>query len=102
MSIADRDKKVAMLQTAEKFVNLGFTIYSTKGTAEYLKKNNIKAKEIAKINEGHPHIVDLIQKNEINLIINTPSGKEAHIDDSYIRLNALKHKILTITTIPAA
>jgi carbamoyl-phosphate synthase large subunit len=81
---------------------MGFRILSTAGTLLFLRQHGIKADPIKKIYEGRPNIVDAIKNGEINLVINTPAGKMSEYDDSYIRKNAIKHKVLYITTTSAA
>jgi carbamoyl-phosphate synthase large subunit len=101
ITIADRDKQGA-LEAAKRFAELNFTILATEGTKKYLKKYGIKSQFIKKVKDGRPNIVDALKNGEINLIINTPRGKLSEVDDSYIRKEAIKHKILYITTTTAA
>lgn len=67
-----------------------------------LQKNGVKAQKVNKIFEGAPHIGDYIQEKKIQLIINSPVGKQSAADDSYIRKAAIKHKLCYMTTIAAA
>jgi carbamoyl-phosphate synthase large subunit len=67
-----------------------------------LSEHGIKAESIDKMHEGRPNIVDAIKNGEIQLVINTPSGKLSKYDDSYIRKAAIKYKVPYITTIAAA
>jgi carbamoyl-phosphate synthase large subunit len=101
ITIADRDKD-KILQTARNFKEMNFRIVATNGTQKFLQENGIEADLIKKVYEGRPNIVDAIKNGEINLVINTPAGKMSEYDDSYIRKNAIKHKILYITTTSAA
>ncbi len=101
LSVPDQDKP-AVLETAREFTKLGFNIKATEGTHKFLKENGIRAEEIKKIFQGRPNIVDGITNNEINLVINTPSGKRSQHDDSYIRKTAIKYKVPYITTLAAA
>ena len=101
MSIADRDK-AAVLQVAREFIELGFKIKATEGTHRFLKENGVNSKLIKKIYEGRPNMVDSIMNKEIQLVINTPAGKQSQFDDSYIRKAAIKYKTPYITTIAAA
>ncbi|MBW2193055.1 MAG: ATP-grasp domain-containing protein, partial [Deltaproteobacteria bacterium] len=101
ITIADRDK-ARTLQPARLFQELGFKIRATTGTCQFLAENGIDAKPINKLGYGRPDIVDEIKNEEINLIVNTPSGKESKDDDSYIRKAAIKYKIPYITTTAAA
>jgi carbamoyl-phosphate synthase large subunit len=99
--VAERDKP-AVFETAHHFANLGFKIFATEGTHTFLGKQGISTEHILKMHEGRPNIVDAIKNGEIHLIINTPSGKMSQYDDSYIRKEAIKHKIPYITTLTAA
>jgi carbamoyl-phosphate synthase large subunit len=101
VTIADRDK-ADIIEPARRFRAMGFRILATKGTRDYLAGNGVESDLILKVHEGRPHIVDGIINGEIQLIINTPHGKESEVDDSYIRKNAVKHRIPYITTASAA
>lgn len=101
ITIADRDKE-RILEAAQNFRDMGFTILSTGGTMKFLAKHGIKANLILKVHEGRPNIVDAIKNGEINLVVNTPAGRLSEFDDSYIRKNAIKYKIPYITTTSAA
>ena len=79
-----------------------YKIIGTKGTAEFLSRFSININVINKVNEGSPHIVDLIDKGKINLIINTTSGSKSLADSLSIRRTALSKKIPYFTTISAA
>ena len=96
------DDKPAVLETAQHFSQLGFNILATEGTHIFLEEQGIKTEIILKMHEGRPNIVDAIKNGEIHLVINTPSGKMSQFDDSYIRKEAIKHKIPYITTLTAA
>ncbi|MFC1482975.1 carbamoyl-phosphate synthase large subunit [Candidatus Margulisiibacteriota bacterium] len=101
ISVPKKEKEKAAI-IAEEFEKLGFSILATEGTHAYLETKNIKSKLVKKMHEGRPHIVDSIKNEEIQLVINAPVGKESQHDDSYIRKNAIKHKIPYITTMAAA
>ena len=102
ITISDKDKKKNTLETVRRLKELGFKVIATSGTKKYLEKNGIDVELINKMQEGRPNIVDAIHNKEINLIINTPIGKTAASDDSYIRKAAIKYKIPYLTTIAAA
>ncbi len=87
---------------ARQLVDLGFKIRATQGTQQYLASRGIPAEPILKMKEGRPNIGDAIMNKEIQLVINTPSGKLSQQDDSYIRKAAVKYKIPYITTLAAA
>ena len=81
------------LEVARKLAMMGFGIYATEGTGNYLRANGVGARLIAKINEGRPDVLDMIKNGDVQLVINTPIGKAGVQDDSYIRKNAIRHGI---------
>jgi carbamoyl-phosphate synthase large subunit len=101
ITVSERDKHAAV-EMAREFKKLGFKIRATKGTHKFLTENGIEAEVILKMHEGRPHIVDAIKNKEIDLIINTPSGKLSKHDDSYIRKSAIRYKVPYITTMAAS
>jgi carbamoyl-phosphate synthase large subunit len=101
ITIADRDKE-GILEPARQFREMGFTIFATQGTYNFLSDHGVESRLIKKVFEGRPNIVDAIKNGEIHLVINTPAGKMSEFDDSYIRKNAIKYKIQYITTTAAA
>ena len=101
LTVTDSDKPAA-LDVAKQFQNLGFKIKTTNGTHRFLTDNGLKTEHILKMHEGRPNIVDAIKNQEIQLIINTPSGKLSKYDDSYIRKAAIRYKVPYITTTAAA
>jgi carbamoyl-phosphate synthase large subunit len=101
ITVVDSDKP-AIVETAGEFIKLGFKIKSTENTHRFLADNGIKTEHILKMHEGRPNIVDAIKNKEIQLVINTPSGKLSKHDDSYIRKAAIKYKVPYITTTAAA
>jgi len=101
ITVANRDKP-GILEPARLFKELNFKIRATKGTHHFLEEKGIDAEPIKKIGYGRPDIVDEIKNNKIQLVINTPSGKESQEDDSYIRKSAIKYKIPYITTTAAS
>ena len=101
VSVMKRDRKY-LLPIVKTFAELGFELYATEGTGEFLAENNIAHKTVCKLDEGRPDVSDLIRNREIALIINTPMGKLSKIDDSYIRMLAIQYKIPYMTTIAAA
>jgi carbamoyl-phosphate synthase large subunit len=101
LSVADDDKRAA-IEVARQFQDLGFRIRATKGTHEILAQNGVASEPVLKMHEGRPNIVDAITNKEIQLVINTPSGKQSKHDDSYIRKAAIKYKVPYITTLAAA
>ena len=101
LTVADNDKKF-LVPIAKRLKSLGFNIYSTEGTHEFLKGKGVDSVVIKKIQEGRPNIEDAIKNGEINLIINTPIGKSSKYDDSFIRIKAIQNKIPYITSMTAA
>jgi carbamoyl-phosphate synthase large subunit len=101
ISVKEKDKK-AVVKIADKLVKLGLNVVATSGTAEVLTKNNIPVTVVNKIHEMRPHVVDLIKNNQIQLIINTPSGGVPQKDQSSIRNAAIMYGISLVTTIPGA
>lgn len=96
------DDKPAALETAREFERIGFKIRATAGTNQYLLDNGVNSVEIKKLYEGRPNILDAISNSELQLIINTPSGKRSQHDDSYIRKAAIRNKVAYLTTMAAA
>ncbi|MGN0637252.1 MAG: carbamoyl-phosphate synthase large subunit [Huintestinicola sp.] len=101
LSVCDRDKP-ELVQIARDFYELGFKILATGKSYEMIIDAGIPAKRIFKIYEGRPNIADEIANGEIQLIINTPAGKTSAYDDSYIRKEAIRHRVPYITTMAAA
>jgi len=101
ISVKQKDKK-EILAVAKYLQSIGFKILATDDTHKFLSANGVNSSFIKKVHEGRPNIVDAIHNKEINLIINTPIGKNSKYDDSYIRKAAIKYKIPYITTAAAA
>ncbi len=92
----------SVTEVARQFASLGFKIRATEGTHHFLDGKGIGTELILKLQEGRPNIVDAITNGEIQLVVNTPSGKLSQYDDSYIRKTAIKYKVPYITTLAAA
>ena len=103
LSLAENDKKHAV-KIAKGLIDLGFNIYATKGTAESLKQDGIEAdvKVISKIGLGRPDPIDCIKNGDIDLIINTPSGRKPKVDEVQIRASSVARGIPIITTVAGA
>jgi carbamoyl-phosphate synthase large subunit len=101
ITIADRDKE-KILEFARNFADMKFNIMATGGTKRFLEEHGIECEAVRKVHEGRPNIVDGITNGMINLVVNTPGGKQSEYDDSYIRKSAIKHKVPYITTTSAA
>jgi len=101
LSVSDRDKRY-VAQLARDLAALGFRILATRGTASVLRSAGIDTESVYKVNEGRPNIVDLIKTAKVDLIINTPLGRESFYDEKSIRRAAIRHNIPCITTLSAA
>ncbi len=101
ISLNNRDHAYAA-ELAQSFHEDGFKILATGTTYDLITEAGVPAEKINKLYEGRPNIVDGIKNGEIQLIINSPVGKDSIHDDSYLRKNAIKHKIPYITTVAAA
>ena len=101
ISVKDADKE-SMIPLAREFVQLGFGIIATSGTAETLAKAKVKVKKVFKLHEGRPNVLDRVKNGEIHFIINTPSGKIPREHEVMIRNAALAQKIPIMTTLRAA
>ena len=101
ISVKDSDKPKTV-EIARGFQNLGHKIVATRGTAQFLKTNNVLAQEVLRIAEGTPNISNWIKEKKIDLIINTPSGKGPMLDEGKIRSLAVSFNIPCITTLRAA
>jgi carbamoyl-phosphate synthase large subunit len=97
ISVQDKDKASA-LSVAKDFHEMGFTIMATRGTAGFLKENNVPAQMVKKVSSGRPHVVDAVKNNEIQLILNTGSSSQTQRDGYEIRRAAIKYKIPYATT----
>jgi carbamoyl-phosphate synthase large subunit len=102
ISVADSDKRAVILP-AHRLQELGFALVATEGTAEILARNGITVRVVNKFSEtqtsGEPNIVDLINAGEIDIIVNTPSGRSARADGYEIRAAAVAADKALFTTI---
>jgi len=101
ISIADRDKS-EVADLGRRFVELGFSVVATHGTAAAIEAAGLPVERVYKVKEGRPNIVDLIKGQRIQLVINTPQGQDPWFDEQAIRRAAVTHRIPTLTTIAAA
>ncbi len=101
ISVNRRDKPHAA-SLAKRFVDLGFKLVATHGTADVIEEAGLKVERVFKVKEGRPNVVDLIKGERIHLIINTPQGSEPWFDEKAIRRAAITSRIPTITTLSAA
>jgi carbamoyl-phosphate synthase large subunit len=100
-SVNDNDKAESV-EIARSLQQLGFSIYATGGTAQFLSAEGIDVDRLFKIFEGRPNVLDAIKNGEVSLIINTPLGHLSHEDDSFIRTESLIRGIPCLTTLSAA
>ena len=101
LSVKDSDKPAAV-KIARALEALGFSLFSTSGTARHLADNGITVKRLAKISEGRPNAVDMIKNGRIAMVINTPGGMIPRRDENAIRAAAYAHNICLMTTITGA
>jgi carbamoyl-phosphate synthase large subunit len=102
LSVHDRDKP-SLLPVARRLAELGFELTATAGTAAFLEEHGLPVRMVQKVHdEVRPHVVDHLINGEIDLVVNTPLGRESHEDDGIIRRTALKHDIPCITTLSGA
>jgi carbamoyl-phosphate synthase large subunit len=100
-SVTDHDK-LHVAEVARKFVDMGFKLVATAGTADVIEEAGMPCDRVYKVKEGRPHVVDLIKGDRIQLIVNTPAGQEPFFDEKAIRRAAVTARIPTITTLAAA
>ncbi len=101
ISVNNHDKP-AVVQIARDLREIGFQIVATRGTANFLRAHGIEAEIVFKVNEGRPHVGDEILNNRIQLVINTPLGRESFFDDRTVRRIATMHSVPCITTLTGA
>ena len=98
----NRKDKAEVVEIAQSFADDGFKILATGNTYELIRNAGIEAEKVKKLYEGRPNILDMITNGTIDLIVNSPVGKDSIHDDSYLRKAAIKAKIPYMTTIAAA
>jgi carbamoyl-phosphate synthase large subunit len=101
MSVNDHDKR-HVAPVARDLAAAGLKIIATRGTASALTRAGIELEAVYKVNEGRPNIVDLIKTGKVNLVINTPLGRESFYDEKSIRRAAVRYNVPCITTLSAA
>jgi len=101
LSTHDRDKP-ALVPVARRLLDLGFSLTATAGTAETLAEAGLQVQSVLKVHEGRPNIEDLIRSGAVQLVINTPIGRQATHDDRYLRRAALDYSVPTLTTLAGA
>jgi len=98
----NRKDKAEVVEVARILADDGFKILATGGTCDTINAAGIPAEKVKKLAEGRPNVYDLITNGEVDMVINSPAGKESMFDDSYIRKAAIKAKVPYMTTIAAA
>lgn len=98
----NRKDKEEVVEVAQKFADNGFSIVATGTTCDLITGAGIPATKVKKLYEGRPNVLDMITNGKIDLIVNSPVGKDSVHDDSYLRKAAIKAKIPYMTTIAAA
>ena len=98
----NKGDRVQALEVARQLHELGFTIVSTEGCGQYFTENGVPCKILKKLQEGRPNIYDAMVNGEVDLIVNSPAGKQSKYDDSYLRKTAINKKIPYLTTMSAA
>ncbi|MAX85507.1 MULTISPECIES: carbamoyl-phosphate synthase large subunit [Thalassolituus] len=101
LSVRDADKE-GVVEVAKGLIACGFKLISTDGTCRVLREAGVESARVNKVNEGRPHIVDMIKNDEIALIVNTTDGPQAIVDSADIRRSALQHKVYYTTTLAGA
>jgi carbamoyl-phosphate synthase large subunit len=101
ISVTDHDKP-NVAEVARKFVDMGFKLVATSGTAEVIERAGMAVDRVYKVKEGRPNVVDLIKGQRVQLIVNTPTGADPWFDEKAIRRAAVVGRIPTITTLSAA
>ena len=101
ISVKDSDKPAA-LELAREFIELGFTLFATSGTASTFEKAGVPVRRLFKITEGRPNVLDMIKNGEIHFVINTPSGKVPREDEIKIRSASVAGRLAIMTTLSAA
>ena len=100
-TVNDGDKPTAA-KLAQRFHELGFNVYATSGTAAFFRNERVAVTSVLKVHEGRPHGVDMILNGEIQLLVNTPLGKHAQVDDEKLRQAAIANRVPYTTTLTAA
>ena len=102
ISVREPDKTEQLINISQKLINQQYKLIATKGTYEFLVKNNIDCSCINKVHEGKPHIVEKIKNKEIDLIINTTEGKQSIKESFSIRAEAVIKNVTYYTSLEAA
>jgi len=98
----NNDDKANLLPIARDLAELGFRLIATRGTAAYLRAYGLDVDVVFKVNEGRPNIADEIVNRKVDLVVNTPLGRESFFDDRTVRRAAMMHEVPCITTLTGA
>jgi len=98
ISVADRDKP-KVVELAKGFLDLGFEVFATLGTYKFLKERGLNVKQVLKVSEGRPNVVDMIKNGDIHAVINTPTGRRERTDAYHIRRATVQQGIPYTTTV---
>ena len=101
LTVNDFDKG-AVVKIARDLHRLGFQLFATRGTADWLARVGLPVTAVKKVSEGRPNIRDMVEQGELQLIINTPLGARAHDDSRTMRTAAVMHGVPIMTTLSAA
>jgi carbamoyl-phosphate synthase large subunit len=101
ISVSDAHKS-QVAELARQFVDLGFELTATSGTAAVLERAGLKVQRVYKLSEGRPNAVDFIKNREIQLVVNTPAGQSPRADEVKIRTTAVYSNTPIMTTISGA
>jgi carbamoyl-phosphate synthase large subunit len=98
----NNDDKPNLLPIARDLAELDFRLIATRGTAAYLRAYGLDVDVVYKVNEGRPNVADEIVNRKVDLVINTPLGRESFFDDRTVRRAAMMHEVPCITTLTGA
>jgi carbamoyl-phosphate synthase large subunit len=101
VTVNDSDKPT-VTPIARRFQEMGFRLIATSGTARYLRQRGIAANGVLKVHEGRPNCLDMIVNGDVQLLVNTPLGKHALVDDYTLRQAAIRYRVAYTTTMSAA
>ena len=98
----NNDDKPNLLPIARDLADLGFKLVATRGTAAFLRAYGLDVEVVFKVNEGRPNIADEIVNSKVDLVVNTPLGRESFFDDRAVRRAAMMYEVPCITTLTGA
>ena len=101
VSVNNKDK-ANLLPIARDLADLGFRLIATRGTAAYLRAYGLRVEVVYKVNEGRPNVADEIVNRKVDIVVNTPLGRESFFDDRTVRRAAMMHEVPCITTLTGA